>query len=117
LLARLDRREEAEFFEAPLGVVGVNEVVDGGAELFERAVGSAVDDLLFEGAVKALGDAVGLGLFDEGKAGGDPPVLDLVLEVVGDVISPPWVGRRLSAAALLTRPFPEHWLRLAETKG
>ena len=64
----LDRREEGEFFEAPLGVVGVDEVSDSRAEFVEGPVGSAVDDLLFERAVEALRDPVGLGLFDEGEA-------------------------------------------------
>jgi hypothetical protein len=68
LLTGLDRGEEAEFFEAPLGVVGVDEVGDSGAELVEGPVGSAVEDLLFERAVEALRDPVGLGLFDEGEA-------------------------------------------------
>jgi len=34
-----------------------------------------------------------------------------------DVVFPPWVERLLSAAALFTRPFPEHWLRLAATRA
>jgi len=68
LLAGLEGRQVAEFFEAPLGVVGVDEGGDGGAEFFDVPVSSAVDDLLFESAFEALCDPVGLGLFDEGEA-------------------------------------------------
>lgn len=82
----LDGREEVEFFEAPVGVVGVDEVGDGRAEFLDVAVGSAVEELFFQGAVEALRHPIGLGLLDEGEAGGDPPVLDLVLEVVGEVL-------------------------------
>jgi hypothetical protein len=84
-LSSLGGREEAEFFEAPVGVVGVDDVGDGGSERFDGTEGSAVGDLLVEGAVEALGDAVGLRLFDEGEAGSDPPLLESVLEVVGSV--------------------------------
>ena len=68
MLARLDGRQVAEFLEAPLGVVGVDEVGDGGAEFFDVPVGSAVEDLFFQGPVEALRHPVGLGLFDEGEA-------------------------------------------------
>jgi len=43
---------------------------------------ASVDRLLLEGAQKALGYPVGLGLLQEGEAGGDAPGLDLVLEAV-----------------------------------
>jgi hypothetical protein len=68
LLTGLDRGEETEFFEAPMVIVGVNEVGDSGAEFFDVPVSSAVDDLLFEGAVEALRHPMGLGLLDEGEA-------------------------------------------------
>jgi len=68
LLAGLEGCQVAEFFEAPLGVVGVDEVSDSRAELVEGPVGSAVEDLLFERAVEALRHPMGLGLFDEGEA-------------------------------------------------
>src|SRR5438105_2590099 len=48
----------AELFEAPAVVVLVDEGGDGGAELGEAWIGAAVDELLLEGAVEALDDAV-----------------------------------------------------------
>ena len=64
----LDGGLAAEFFEAPVVVVSVDEGGDGGAELGEVLVGAAVDDLLLEGAVEAPDDAVGFGLGGQGEA-------------------------------------------------
>ena len=67
----------AEFFEAPVVVVKVDEGGDGGAEplgpepaegLGEVLIGAAVDDLLLEGAVEAFEDAVGLRFAEQGEA-------------------------------------------------
>jgi len=56
------RREEAELFESPGVVVGVDEVGDGGTDLLDVGKGAAVDDLFFQGPVEALGHAVGSGV-------------------------------------------------------
>src|SRR5450756_1786415 len=77
---------EAVLLGQPLLVVEVDEGLDGRAQLGHRAVEAAVDDLLFEGLEEALGDAVGLGLLDEGVARFQPPEAHLVAEVLGDVL-------------------------------
>ena len=59
---------------------------DGGAELGEVCVGATVDDLLLEGAVKALDDAVGLGFAEEGEAGDKAVEACVGLEEVGEVL-------------------------------
>ena len=71
--AGFERARVAEFLESPFAVVGGDEGGDGGGEFGAMAVGVAVDDLLLEGAVEAFDDAVGLGLADEGEAGGVKP--------------------------------------------
>ena len=45
-----------------------------------------MDDLFLERAIEPLGDAVGLGLFDEGVGRLDAPELDLVGEVVRQIL-------------------------------
>ena len=60
----------AEFFEAPVVVVAVDQGGDWGAELAELLVGGAVDDLLIEGAVEAFDADVGFGLTEQGETGG-----------------------------------------------
>jgi len=52
---------ETEFLEAPFAVVGGDKGGDGGGAFGAVAVGFAVDDLLFEGAIEARDDAVGFG--------------------------------------------------------
>jgi len=55
---------------------------DRPSDFVEIAEDSTIDGLLLEGAVEAFGDAVGLGLLDEGKARGDAPEGDLMLKMV-----------------------------------
>ena len=74
-------------------VVASDEVGDGVADLGGIAEDAAVDGLLLEGAVEAFGDAVGLRLLDEGEAGRDAPVPDLVQEVIGEVLRSVILGR------------------------
>lgn len=49
----------------------------------EVLVAAAEDDLLLDGPDEAPGDAVGLGLANEGEAGADAEEGELALEVVG----------------------------------
>jgi len=83
----LDGGLEAEFFEVPVVVVGVDEGGDGGAELGEVLVSAAVDDLLLEGTVEALDDAVGLRLAEEGEAGDKAVEAGVGLEEVVEVLA------------------------------
>ena len=50
----------------PLGIVLFDEPTDGVPQLRDVAVDAAMDDLFLERTIEPLGDAVGLGLFDEG---------------------------------------------------
>ncbi len=61
----------AVFLDQPLGIVAFDEHPHGIPQLVDVAVDAAMDDLLLEGAVEPLGDAVGLGLFDESVRGMD----------------------------------------------
>ena len=70
--AGCDGRLVAEFFEAPVAVVGGDEGGDGGAECGEVLVGAAVDDWFLEGAVEAFDDAVGFRFAEPGEAGVKP---------------------------------------------
>src|SRR5512135_1375647 len=72
--------------DRPLTVVPLHELSDGRAQFGQGAISAAMDDLLLEGPVEALGDPVGLGLLDEGVAGMDAPERDLTGEVVGQVL-------------------------------
>jgi len=57
-----------EFFEAPAGVAGVDEIGDGTVERFDAALGAAVNNLFVEDAVEALGHVVDPRFGDEGEA-------------------------------------------------
>ena len=76
----------AEFFAAPVVVVGGNEGGDGGAELGEVLGSVAGDDLLLEGAVEAFDAAVGLGFAEQGEAGNKAVAVGVGLEVVGEIL-------------------------------
>ena len=76
-----------EFFETPVVVVKVDEGGDGGAELGEVGIGTAVDDLFLEGAVEALDDAVGLRLAEQGEAGDEAVEAGVGLEEVVEVLA------------------------------
>ena len=53
-------------FDDPLGIVEFDEVADGVPQLRDVAVDATMDDLFLQRAIEPLGDAVGLGLGDEG---------------------------------------------------
>ena len=89
----LGRGEEVEALDAPMVVVVVHEICNGLVDLLGVSEDTAVDSLLLEGLDEALGDAVALGLGDEGEALGDAPVGDLVEEVVAGVLAPVVPGR------------------------
>ena len=75
-------------------VVAFDELGDGRAHVGEMSKDPTVDGLLLERAIPALDDPVGFGLFNEGEAGVDAPVTELV-ESAG--FPPP-------AAKVATRP-------------
>jgi hypothetical protein len=77
----------AEFLEAPIAVVEDDEGGDRGGQFGAIAVSAAVDDLLFEGAVEAFDDTVGLRLADECETGHKAVKAVLALEVVGEVLA------------------------------
>jgi len=84
--AGLVRSHVAHLLDEPLAVVAIDELLHSQSELGKILIGATVDDLLLEGAVEALGYAVGLGLLDEGVAGVDAPELDLIGEMLGQVL-------------------------------
>ena len=69
-----------------MGIVALDEDIDGLTDLLEVAEDPTVDGLFLEGAVEAFGHTVGLGLGDEGKARRDAPKADLIEEVIGGVL-------------------------------
>ena len=83
--AGFERVFETELRKAPFAVIAVDEGRAGGGQLGAVAVGVAVADLFFEGAVEAFADAVGFRFAAEGEAGGEAVEAALALEVVGAV--------------------------------
>ena len=77
-LTSLSGAQVAVLLHDPLGIVLFDEPADGVPQLRDVAVDAAMDDLFLERAIEPLGDAVGLGLFDEGVGRLDAPELDLV---------------------------------------
>ena len=79
---------EAQLLDEPFGIVAKDEGRNRRTDLVETAKDAAMDDLLLEGAVEALGDAVGLRLGDEREAGRDAPKAQLIEEMVREVLRP-----------------------------
>ena len=69
-----------------MGMVAFLEGGDGDAHLLDISEDAAVDRLLLQRPVEALGHPVGLGLGDEREAWRDALKLDLVEEIVGGVL-------------------------------
>ena len=65
-LTSLSGAQVAVLFDDPLGIVEFDEVADGVPQLRDVAVDATMDDLFLQRAIEPLGDAVGLGLGDEG---------------------------------------------------
>ena len=87
LLARFAWRAIRQLLEAPARVVAFDERSDGRAHLGEVSKDPAVDGLLLERAIPALDDPVGFGLFNEGEAGVDASVANLVEKVVREILA------------------------------
>ena len=85
-LTSLSGAQVAVLFDDPLGIVEFDEVADGIPQLRDVAVDATMDDLFLQRAIEPLGDAVGLGLGDEGVGRLDAPELDLVGEVVRQIL-------------------------------
>ena len=66
--------------DEPGGVVVGHEILQPAAQLFDGVEGMHPEEVLLQGADKALGDAVALGLADEGGRALDAKEGDLVLE-------------------------------------
>ncbi len=81
-LTSLSGAQVAVLLHDPLGIVLFDEPADGVPQLRDVAVDAAMDDLFLQRAIEPLGDAVGLGLGDEGVGRLDAPELDLVGEAV-----------------------------------
>ena len=82
LLARLDRRLIPKLLETPGLVVPLHEVGHGGADGLEVLKDSAVDRLLLERTIPPLRHPVRFRFLDKAEAGVDPPIPDLLEEVV-----------------------------------
>ena len=82
LLARLDRRLIPKLLETPGLVVPLHEVGHGGADGLEVLKDSAVDRLLLERTIPPLRHTVRFRFLDKAEAGVDPPIPDLLEEVV-----------------------------------
>ena len=76
-LTSLSGAQVAVLFDDPLGIVEFDEVADGVPQLRD-VVDATMDDLFLQRAIEPLGDAVGLGLGDEGVGRLDAPELGLV---------------------------------------
>ena len=74
-LTSLSGAQVAVLFDDPLGIVEFDEVADGVPQLRDVAVDATMDDLFLQRAIEPLGDAVGLGLGDEGVGRLDAPEL------------------------------------------
>ena len=72
-LTSLSGAQVAVLFDDPLGIVEFDEVADGVPQLRDVAVDATMDDLFLQRAIEPLGDAVGLGLGDEGVGNGWMP--------------------------------------------
>src|SRR5512134_817709 len=79
----LGRASVAVLFQQPVLIVAIEVGPDGGADLFDVLVDASEDDLLLQRTDESLGDAVGLGLANEGEAGYHAEELQLLLEVFG----------------------------------
>src|SRR5512144_202908 len=77
------RASVAVLFQQPVLIVAIEVGPDGGADLLDVLEDASENDLLLQRTDESLGDAVGLGLADEGEAGRHPEELQLVLEVLG----------------------------------
>ena len=77
---------EAVFLHQPLAVVSVHKAPDRRPNLLEILKHPAIDDLLFEGPDEAFSHAIGLWLFDKGETWADPPVFELVLKMIRQVL-------------------------------
>lgn len=77
-----------------MAIVAFFELGDDATDPLEVLQDATMDDLLLERAVEAFGDAVGLGLGNQGEAGGHAPEPDLVEEVARGVLGP-WSIRRV----------------------
>ena len=85
-LTSLSGAQVVVLFDDPLGIVEFDEVADGIPQLRDVAVDATMDDLFLQRAIEPLGDAVGLGLGDEGVGRLDAPEPDLVGEVVRQIL-------------------------------
>ena len=74
LLSCFKWRPEPELLGSPVCVVVLDELAHRLAYLFQTPEDPAVDGLLFERAIEALGHPVGLRLLDEAEARRDAPV-------------------------------------------
>src|SRR5512147_11604 len=59
----------AVLFQRPVLIVAIEVGPDGGADLLDVLEDASEDDLLLQRTDESLGDAVGLGLANEGEAG------------------------------------------------
>ena len=76
-----------QLLEAPVAVVALDELGDGGPHVGEISKDAAVDRLLLEGSIAALNDAVGFRLFKETEAELDAAVADLIEEMVRQMLA------------------------------
>jgi len=71
-----------------LVVVAMNKTGDCLPEFSDISKAVAIDDLFLERPKEPLDDPIGLWLLQEGKAGSDTPVTQLILEMVRKILSP-----------------------------
>ena len=103
-LTSLSGAQVAVLFDDPLGIVEFDEVADGVPQLRDVAVDATMDDLFLQRAIEPHGDAVGLGLGDEGVGRLDAPELDLV----GEVVSRTFWKRSATVSRCSTTPPASH---------
>src|SRR5918992_6015219 len=96
--ADLVRGAVAVSCDEPGGVVVGDEVPQPAPQVLDRVEGVHPEEVLLQGADEALGDAVALGLADEGGRALDAEEGDLVLEVAGHVVGAVVVAKRETLA-------------------
>ena len=77
----LQWRTMSESLDKPEVIVVLDELADHRSGLFDRLEAMDVKDLLLQGSVETLDDAVALGTPDECRRGDKPQELELGLEI------------------------------------
>ena len=104
----LGRASVAVLLQQPVLIVAIEVGPDGGADLLDVLKDASEDDLLLQRTDKSLGDAVGLGLANEGEAGAMPKNFSWFWKC-SDTKGLPWSWRNDTPRAAWARTEPKTW--------